>query len=264
MLKIPINLVYKFYKMKDFFYNKNNEQPPKSMLYFTGQGNAIDIGKTFLKYFVEYADLKPTDTMLDVGCGVGRMAIPLTSFLKTGTYYGFDIFEDGIKWCQNNISTECSNFYFKFVDVCNRNYNPNGEIDVSKFKFPYADNTFDFVCANSVFTHLIPEDMNHYLSEIHRVLKKNGTFFSTFFIMNEESENLIKNKKSSFAFKYGDHQDYATLKNKLTEHAIAYNDEYLKKCLSEHNFHILTIYYGNWCNRANFLSSHDIIIAKSY
>ena len=35
--------------------------------------------------------LEPSDRVLDVGCGVGRMAMPLTGYLDGGSYAGFDV-----------------------------------------------------------------------------------------------------------------------------------------------------------------------------
>lgn len=259
-MKIPISFVYKFVKLMDLF-NKSKNYPPKSMLYFTGAGGPDDVGKSFVDFFKMYGNLKPTDSILDVGCGVGRMAIPLTRFLTTGNYEGFDLFKDGIVWSKKNITKKFPNFNFQTVDLYNKNYNPLGKIHPSKFKFPYSLNAFDFICANSVFTHLLPMDFEHYVSEIKNVIKKNGIFFSTFFIMNPESEELIHQNKTSFHFNFFKNNEYATLENKLLEHAIAYKESYIENILKKNDFKNITIYPGNWCGRKKSLSGQDIIIA---
>ena len=70
--------------------------PPRWMIYI-GQGDFTAIGKEFLRHFVELGGLKPSDAVLDVGCGIGRIAIALTAFLgERGSYDGFDIVPDGI------------------------------------------------------------------------------------------------------------------------------------------------------------------------
>ena len=52
------------------------------------------------------------------------MAVPLMNYLNDdGAYYGFDLFKDGITWCQNNISTMRNNFHFEHVDIYNQFYN---------------------------------------------------------------------------------------------------------------------------------------------
>ena len=110
-----------------------------------------------------------------MGCGIGRMALPLTGYLsKEAEYVGFDIVPKGIEWCTKNISSKFPNYHFELLDIFNKYYNPNGKLPGSSFAFPYADNYFDFVYATSLFTHLMPEDAVNYLKEAHRVLKPGG------------------------------------------------------------------------------------------
>src|SRR5438874_4060962 len=74
--------------------------PPASMI-FVGSGDFRQIGRVFRDYFIELGDLQPGDRVLDIGCGIGRMAIPLTKYLsKNGEYWGIDIVKHGIDWCQ--------------------------------------------------------------------------------------------------------------------------------------------------------------------
>lgn len=59
---------------------------------FVGDGDYRAIGLEYLGHFVHIGGLKPNHRVLDIGCGIGRMAVPLTQFLdpKTGTYEGVD------------------------------------------------------------------------------------------------------------------------------------------------------------------------------
>lgn len=62
-----------------------------------------------------------------MGCGIGRMAIPLTEYLsEEGSYEGFDVVRRGVKWCQENITTRCPNFRFRLADVYNELTIPRG------------------------------------------------------------------------------------------------------------------------------------------
>ncbi len=55
--------------------------PPRGLAN-VGGGDFREIGEGQLRCFVEIGGLKPDDADLDVGCGVGRMAVPLTRYLS--------------------------------------------------------------------------------------------------------------------------------------------------------------------------------------
>ena len=97
-----------------------------------------------------------------MGCGIGRIAIPLTQYLKTGTYDGFDIVRHGVEWCQQKVTPHYPNFNFFVADVYNKLYFPQGRYAATEYTFPFADDTFDFVFLTSVFTHMMPKDLEHY------------------------------------------------------------------------------------------------------
>ncbi len=90
-IKTLVKPVYKilklvYYKMLDFFdfvKGKNPLIPPRSMI-FIGDGDYEKTGTEFLEYFKDLGKLKPTDKVLDVGCGIGRMSVPLTKYLSSG------------------------------------------------------------------------------------------------------------------------------------------------------------------------------------
>lgn len=45
-----------------------------------------EIGDELVGWFKLHAELRPEEKVLDVGCGIGRVAIPLTQYLTRGTY----------------------------------------------------------------------------------------------------------------------------------------------------------------------------------
>ena len=113
--------------------------PPRSMSFDIG-GNFKKAGEEFKGYFIELGGLQPDDKVLDVGCGVGRMAIPLTDYLSSdGEYRGFDIVKKGIEWSQNRISTQFNNFNFTHSNVYNQYYNRLGTVQAKDYQFPYDD-----------------------------------------------------------------------------------------------------------------------------
>ena len=148
--------------------------PPAHLIDGVGGGGEkmfVKVGEEFFGYFVEKGGLNPTDRILDIGCGCGRMAIPLLTYLKDpGEYWGFDIVQPAVQWAQERISPTFPKFHFHAIDVHNRLYNPKGRTPPGKFQFPYADDFFDFTFLTSVFTHMVAPEMRHYLAEIVRTL----------------------------------------------------------------------------------------------
>jgi ubiquinone/menaquinone biosynthesis C-methylase UbiE len=54
---------------------------------------------------VELSGLKPHERVLDLGCGIGRMAVSHPRYLgDRGSYEGLEVFLKGIAWCQENIT----------------------------------------------------------------------------------------------------------------------------------------------------------------
>ncbi|MBM3165934.1 MAG: glycosyltransferase [Chloroflexi bacterium] len=237
--------------------------PSPELSAFVGDGDFRIIGEEFFGYFKNLCYLMPNETVLDVGCGIGRMAVPLTKYLdQNGRYEGFDTAKKGIDWSNEHISSKYSNFHFQLVDIFNKQYNPEGKVSASEFRFPFEDEFFNFVFLASVFTHMLPKDIEHYLAEIYRVLKKGGRCLITFFLLNNESLYLIQQGKSTIEFKYGE-GTYRWKYEETPENAVAYSEEYMRTLYAKGGLMIKEpIQYGSWCGRERFLSYQDIVIAE--
>ncbi|MED2933834.1 class I SAM-dependent methyltransferase [Bacillus wiedmannii] len=236
--------------------------PPPELVQYVG-GDFEEVGKEFMQYFIEIGNLKSNETVLDVGCGIGRMAVPLMNYLSDdGTYYGFDLFNAGITWCKNNISTRRNNFHFEHVDIYNQFYNPDGKEDASQYKFPYEDESFDFIFLTSVFTHLLPKELEHYVCEIARVLKKDGRCFITFFLINPESSYYLNAGLSTLGF-YHQIDNCYVLNKDIPNFAVAYPEEDIRALLNKHGLEIQSPpHYGSWCSRTEHTSYQDIILTQ--
>lgn len=241
--------------------------PPQELLGLTGSSDVpsfIATGKKFSRIFIDICNLKPHEKVLEVGCGVGRIALPLTDYLDShGSYEGFDINAEQIHWCQNQITSQYLNFHFKLVDVYNQFYNPLGAIKAQDLQFPCLDDSFDFIFLTSLFTHMLPADMENYISEIARVLKHGKKLLVTFYLLNHDSLARLQQPESDIPFKFRHHFGHYHLDNPaVPEAAIAYDEQFIRSLYAKYGLEIVEpIHYGKWCGRENCLSWQDIAIA---
>jgi ubiquinone/menaquinone biosynthesis C-methylase UbiE len=245
----------------DTLRGRDDLTPPRSTR-LVGRGDFKEVGEVFTRYFVELGGLRPDDKVLDVGCGVGRMAIPLTKLLSPqGGYWGFDIVKQGIDWCQQHVAARHPGFHFIWSDVYNKTYNPAGRFRASDYVFPFDSGSFDFVCAVSLFTHLLAEDFEHYLSEISRVTKPGGRLFATFFLLNDESSRLSRDGRAEPRFEHR-LQGTWVADPSAPENATAYEEGAVRRLFEEHGFRLAEpICYGSWCGRSVFVSYQDMVVA---
>jgi ubiquinone/menaquinone biosynthesis C-methylase UbiE len=217
-------------------------------------------GEEFLNIYKEICGLQPDEKMLDVGCGIGRKTLPLTQYVNEGAVYeGIDITKAGIDWCREKITPRFPNFHFQQIDVYNKHYNPRGKYQPSEYKFPFADESFSFVMLGSVFTHMLPDDLENYLSEIYRVLKRGGRCLITYFLLNEESLRLIETGDSTLDLRYV-FDKYRTISREVPEQAIAFDEGWIRDLYRKLGLKVIRLDYGSWCARENYLSYQDLIL----
>lgn len=215
--------------------------PPKSLI-FTGGGDFKETGFRFLSYFKKYGDLEPSFKVLDIGSGMGRMAIPLSHYTSnSGTYDGIDIMKEGTEWCAKNISSKFPNFKFHHVDLKNDLYKLDGD-DASNFKLPFPNDHFDLVILISVFTHMLPDELSNYLSEIQRTLKSGKKCLITLFVFHDDSI-LVKNNFGKFIKQNG---DFALMSEKVKSANVAYSMDFIKRQLAENDCQLDYYSVGKW------------------
>lgn len=121
-------------------------------------------------------------SMLDWGCGCGRVIGFFLKFSNIHHICGCDIDAEAIQWCGD---------YLKPAEFSTISpYPPTA----------YADNSFDLIISFSIFTHLSREVQFAWLQEMKRILSPGGLFltsvhgeFATWFCFPEDAENILKN-----------------------------------------------------------------------
>ena len=218
-------------------------------------------GEEFLKIYKDLCGLQADEQMLDVGCGIGRKTLPLIQYFnERAEYQGMDVTKAGIEWCRKKITPRYPNFRFQHIDVYNKQYNPSGTQLASAFRFPFAAESFSFVMLGSVFTHMLPADVGHYLSEVWRVLKVGGRCLITYFLLNNESLTSVMAGRSALDFKYP-FDKYRVISVDVPEDAIAFEEEWIRSLYHKVGLVVTRLEYGSWCAREHYLSYQDLILS---
>ncbi|HXM47103.1 MAG TPA: class I SAM-dependent methyltransferase [Pyrinomonadaceae bacterium] len=238
--------------------------PPTEMMFDGPVGYEVfkENGREFFDHYIKLGGLQPDERVLDLGSGIGRKTLLLTSYLSAnGSYEGVDIVAKGVKWCTERYTPQYPNFHFQLIDVYNQCYNPEGSRKASEYKFPFPDKEFDFLAINSVFTHMLAAEVENYLTEAARMLKVGGRCFVSFFLLNSESLQLMANGKSTVDLKY-DFGPARAMSQECPENAIGFAEPYVKSLFEKRGLKIKDpVNYGSWCGRAEYLSYQDLIVA---
>lgn len=267
---VPLKKVLKFgyyslLDLKDTVTGNRNPHIPPRRLNFVGSEDFLNVANEFFGYFTSpyLGGVIPHHKILDIGSGIGRMAIPFIGYLSDeGAYDGFDIDKRGVDWCQKNLSAKYPNFHFEYVDLFNKYYNKSGQLSSSEFAFPYEAGSFDFIFATSVFTHMLTPDVQHYFDEISRVVRSDGKVMVTFFVLDELAKKAVADKKATANLVYAhDEHSYYSHKN-VPEAEIGFTVEWIEAAAKKSGLEVDRILYGSWSGRQNPLSYQDILILR--
>lgn len=237
--------------------------PPKAMLHAIGAGFPA-VALEFLGYFIQRAGLEPGDAVLDIGCGVGRMAYGLAYYLGAqGRYEGFDPMPALIAWADGHLTPRRPRFRFTHVDLYNRYYNPRGRVRPESFAFPHADDTFDLAISTSVFTHVPGREVRRYLDEIHRVLRPGGRCLATCFLLGDAARAGIAAGKASQAFRRPYEGDGWSVSRWSPEKSVGFDEALFLDWVAARGFRVLELRPGLWSGRDDASGSYqDMLILE--
>jgi SAM-dependent methyltransferase len=165
----------------------------------------------------------------------------------------------GVDWCAEAITPRFPNFRFQVADVYSHRYYRRGSSSARDYRFPFDDNSFDFVFLTSVFTHLLPEDAANYIRQSARVLRPGGTCFATFFLLNEESEEGLSRGRAQLSFAFTG-EGCRFNHERVPEAAVAYPEASVLRQFEEAGLR-RAVHHGTWSGRPNGLTLQDIVVA---
>lgn len=126
------------------------------------------IGKRQFHFLVTQG-LQPSHRFVDIACGSLRLGQYLIPMLDRGHYFGLEGEEDLVK---QGLERE---LLFDVAELKAPIFAYNYDFDFS------AIETFDYAMAQSLFTHLIPGDIERCFANLRPKANENSKFFSTFF-----------------------------------------------------------------------------------
>lgn len=225
--------------------------PPDPRIHNTGsEGPDGNRGKDELELLKHFGML-PSSDILDVGCGIGRLAYECASYLDVGaTYTGLDIEPVVIEWLNVNYASRLPGFRFTLLDVYGELYRPPKKsrrwrlrrlfsprpatrraaraimarsaapsaVAAEQARFPHDDDCFDVVCAFEVFMHMPHAGVQNYLQEIARVLRPGGLAVVTLVAVHPGEDDLTFEGKPIVHID----DDVYTRKPSLTNRKMAY------------------------------------------
>jgi ubiquinone/menaquinone biosynthesis C-methylase UbiE len=239
--------------------------PPVDRLYDgpTSAEQFVALGEGFVQgILMPRGGLHGGEVFLDVGCGNGSVARALTTRLAgPGRYEGLDINRESIAWLQERYRNYPA-FNFTHANIFNKWYNPSGTIAPAGYRLPYADATFSMALLKSVFTHMLPADVKHYLQELGRVIRPGGRAAITYFLLNDESRHFMSLDRDVMKMRVAWKKDPECLvaNSEFPEQVTGHSESRIRAFTAAAGFTVSEIVYGNWCGRPSMLGLQDLMI----
>lgn len=137
------------------------------------------------------------ESVLDFGCGCGRNARRLLlQRERPQRYLGIDLHRGMVAWCQEELTPRAEGFTFEHHDIANPSFNP-GDGKPLHAPFPVEEGWATLVIAHSVFTHVLPASVDHYLAETRRALRPGGHAMTTWFLFDKRFFPMMQDQQNA-------------------------------------------------------------------
>lgn len=242
----------------DLPFDENNKKPLGGLNWHSPSYDII--GQQYKSLLIQHAGLNAKSTVLDIGCGTGRLIKPLLEVIEPANYRGVDICQRFVNICRERHR----NIDITHIDIRHEEFNPTGYINPESYELPFDHRQFDIVICLGVFNHLRLRWIMQCIRQISKVTKPKGILFSTFLFLNQHSMSKIENGKTKrpfvFSIKNADGWSQTADRPLLN---MAHPEIPVRRALIKSGFMIREpIRYGEWCGAEHSLTGHDVLIAK--
>lgn len=228
---------------------------PWSVIHDVGDGDYRMLGRQIARWLVRFGGLRSESSVLDIGCGTGRVAKPVAKLLgPQGRYLGFDVSDRAIRFCQEQFAGD-PRFRFRRIDVQNGFYNRTGGIPEDAVRFPADDESVDIAFATSVFTHMRLASVETYIREAARTLRPHGVLMFSAFTLEPGREHSPLLPFQPFE------PGSAVVNPRSPEQAIAHRREALDELVRRAGLRPDTLLRGLWHAPAAYDGGQDLWIA---
>ncbi|MFL6528069.1 MAG: class I SAM-dependent methyltransferase [Chthoniobacterales bacterium] len=236
-----------------------------------GGGDPQYVAQEIVRAIRAHGLLTSPRSIIDIGCGCGRIATALTQVLPAeAQYIGVDIVPALINFARERITPRFPHFRFVLLDESNAFYDyyrqaaDAGHVSESTIRAldeAAPRNSIDMALSVSLFTHLDYPAAADLLSRLHRIMEPGGEAFITVFLVDEHARRTIKQGTTAFSFGHlspsgkllVDRPDEPTF-------AAAYEVPVLYELLKQTGFSLERIARGYWADRSTGHTYQDVAI----
>lgn len=168
------------------------------------------------------------DKVFDFGCGCGRVArqMLLQSSNIPRRYFGVDLYQPSIEWCQQNLTEHNARFEFAHINVYNAQLNPNG---VAQAPIGTSEK-FTLINAHSVFTHIIQDNLDFYFSQCVKVMEPGSVMRATWFLFDKQHFPMMQEFQNCLYINTDD-----------PTNATIYDQSYVRALYRKHGLRIIDV-----------------------
>lgn len=153
-------------------------------------GHWEELGQLQFNFLLQNG-LKPHHSLLDIGCGTLRGGRHLIRYLEAGRYTGIDISAGALAYGRKLLIEE--NLTGREARLV---LNEGKRLDFSEV----TDDRFDYLLAQSVFTHLPEPNIEECFQHVRQVMNEHSLFFFTYMPATDHIRRGEKNFQHPWAF----------------------------------------------------------------